>query len=650
MKLFEPGRIGGMHLKNRIVMAAMGNRGLCELDGRYNQRAIDYLVARARGGVGLITPGLIPASHSVESQLSDDLWSFRPRADNVVYGPRLNELANAMHQYGARICAQLTAGFGRVARTVSTSTIRSELVAPSRVANFWTPGMVNRALTLEEIQRLVEGFGNAARLLKMAEWDAIELHGHEGYLFDQFQTALWNRRKDRYGGDLDGRLTFAIEVIKEIRDAVGNDLAIIYRYGVRHYLEGGREVEEGVEMARRLEAAGVDALHVDAGCYDTWYWPHPPVYQPAGCMIDCAEVVKAAVKIPVIAVGKLGNPELAEKVLQEGKADFIALARPLLCDPEWSNKVRQGKYEDIVPCIGDHEGCMQRNAHAHYLSCTVNPQTGMEREYSLTPAERPRNVLVVGGGPGGLEAARVAALSGHHVTLWERTGKLGGNLIAASAPDFKADVRDLIQYFVTQVHKLGVEVVLGKEATAESVAEAAPDVVIVATGADPHIPDIAGVNRKNVVTAIDLLTGQAEVGGKVIIAGGGVTGCEVAVWLARKGKKVTIVEMLAKLIPEDVATANRMMLLKMVNDSGMDSLTNSKITGITGNGVIVDVNGGSRAVLGDSVVLAVGLTPRSALRQSLTGVPFQVVAIGDCVTPRKILNAIWEGFHASRRI
>ncbi|MFH1087193.1 MAG: FAD-dependent oxidoreductase, partial [Chloroflexota bacterium] len=552
----------------------------------------------------------------------------------------------AVHQYGGKIAAQLTAGFGRVAHI----TVTSEPVAPSVVDCFWRKGQMTRALTVEEITKLIKSFGNAARILKMAEFDAIELHGHEGYMFDQFQTALWNKRKDKYGGkDLYHRLTFAREVIKEIRDAVGNDLALIYRYGVKHYLPGGREVEEGIEMAKLLEAEGIDALHVDAGCYDTWQWPHPPVYMPPGCMIDCAEVVKKVVKIPVIAVGKLGNPELAERVLQEGKADFIALARPLLADPEWPTKVKAGQYQDIRPCIGDHDGCLQRiAAQARTLSCTVNPQVGMEKEYALMPAARARKVLVIGGGPGGLEAARVAALRGHRVTLWEKGSRLGGNLIAASAPDFKRDVRDLVDWFATQTNKLGVEVVFGKEATAESVCDAGPEVVVVATGAVPLVPDIAGIDRKNVVTAIDLLLGRAEVGERVIVAGGGVTGCEVAVWLTQKGKKVTVIEMMGDLLCEEINTANKLMLLEMVQKSGATVLTGASLQQVTASGVVVGTNGTGKRIAGDSVVLALGLKSRTELRDELKSGPFEVFSVGDCVKPRRIMNAIWEGFQTSR--
>jgi len=645
MKLFEPGKIGNMEVKNRIVMAAMGTRGLCELDGRFSQRGIDYYATRARGGAGLIITGSMPFSIG-ESHLVDNLWSFRPRVDNVVYVARLNELANIVHQYGAKIAAQLTAGFGRVVHI----TLTSHPIGPSEIPCFWNPNVTTRALTVDEIAKLVKAFGNAARILRMAEFDAIELHGHEGYLFDQFKTKLWNKRTDKYGGDLEGRLRLSMEVIEDIRNAVGNDLALIYRYGVTHYLEGGREIEESKEIAWRLEAAGIDALHIDAGCYETWHWPHPPVYQPAGCMIDCAEVIKHSIKTPVIAVGKLGNPELSEKVLEQGKADFIALGRPLLADPYWPEKVKRGKFEDIRPCIGDHDGCLQRLFTARTISCTVNPQVGMEREYTLIPAEKPREILVIGGGPGGLEAARVAALRGHKVALWEKSDQLGGNLRPASAPHFKQDVRDLINYFTTQIHKLGIEVVLGKEATVESIYKVNPEVVIVATGATPLIPGILGVDRKNVVTAIDLLMGRVEVGDRVTVVGGGFIGCEVAVYLAQKGKKVTIIEMEEQLIPEDINLANRMMLLEMVDNNGVVALTGVEVQEISEDGVVVSTNGAKKQVAGDSVVLAVGLVSQSQLKESLKDSPVQLFAIGDCVKPRKILNAIWEGFHTSRLI
>ncbi|TAK72241.1 MAG: FAD-dependent oxidoreductase [Betaproteobacteria bacterium] len=647
MKLFEPGQIGAMQVKNRIVMAAIGPLGLCELDGSVGSRMIDYYAARARGGVGLITIGGGIHIHVDKTHLADGMWSLFLRTDNVVYISRLSELTDAVHHHGGKVCAQLTVGLGRVSRV----TFGGLPVGPSAVPYFWDPSITCRELTVEEITTMVKASGKVAKILRMAGFDAIEIHGHAGYLLDQFTTALWNKRTDKYGGDLEGRLRFSMEINSEIRNAVGNDLALIYRLGAKHYLEGGRETEESQEMARRLEAGGVDALHVDAGCHETMYWFHPVIYHPAGCMVDCAEAIKQVVSIPVIAVGKLGNPELAERVLKEGKADFIALARPLLADPDWPKKVKQGEFEDIRPCICDLDGCLERiHTDFRYLSCTVNPQTGMEREYSLTPADKPRKVLVIGGGPAGMEAGRVAALRGHRVTLWEQSYRLGGNLVPGSAPDFKADIRGLIDYFTTQMYKLGVDVVLGKEATVESVTAANPDVVIVATGAATWLPEIADIGSKNIVTAIDVLAGQAEVGEQVVVAGGGITACEVAVWLAGNGKKVTVVEMQGELIPEKMNMDNKLWLRKMVKESGVATFTNAKIQKISGNGIVVSINGTEKKIAADSVVLALGLKSRSKLRDSLTQTPFEVFAIGDCVKPRKIMDAVWEGFHTSRLI
>ncbi len=398
MKLFESGRIGRLSLKNRIVMAPVAAVGLVEPDGRLSQRGIDYYVARAKGGTGLIITGVA----YVDREMGYPHYSYVVDSDRCV--ARLSELAEAAHDYQAKVALQLTAGFGRVALPMQLR--RGGAVAPSALPCFWNPSITTRELTIEEIERLVQAFGFAAEIVSTAGIDAIELHGHEGYLFDQFQTALWNKRTDRYGGDLEGRLRFVLEVIEAIRRGAGVDFPIIYRFGLTHYLEGGREVEEGLEIARRLEAAGVDALEVDAGCYETHYWPHPTPYQPPGCMVDLAEMVKKVVNVPVIAVGKLGYPELAERVLQEGKDYFIRLGRALLADPEWSNKVREGRLEDICPCIGDGEGCTGRLLAGKYISCAVNPAMGMERDFAIKPGCAHRMLTVRLPGDHFLEVSR----------------------------------------------------------------------------------------------------------------------------------------------------------------------------------------------------------------------------------------------------
>ena len=540
MRLFEPGRIGKMRVKNRIVMSPMGTR-FEEPDGRLSQRGIDYYVTRAKGGVGLIVTGSFGV---VRKMKGPALSAAHPLIDDRMYVNRLSELADAVHDYGTKISVQLSAGKGR---TADPGTLGDGPLAPSVLPCFSNPRIMTRAMTVEAIETMIRAYEFAAEIARDAGIDCIDIHGHKGGLLDQFMTPLWNKRTDRYGGSLENRMRFAGEVIQAIKRGAGADMPVTYRYGLTHYLPGGREIDEGLEIARRLEMAGADALHVDAGCEDNLYWIHPPTTLPQGCMVDLAARVKQVSTIPVITVGKLGYPELAERVLLEGKADFIALGRPLLADPEWANKVRQGREADIIPCIGDHEGCEVRTDLRKYVSCSVNPMTGMEKDFAIQPSTgRKKKVLVVGGGPGGMEAARVAALRGHDVVLWEKENALGGNLLPASAPDFKKDYRRLKDYFIRQVKKVGVTVELGKKATPELIRAMHPDCVFIASGGIPIVPKIPGVDQPKVVTAIDVLLGRRETGELVVVIGGGTVGSETALYLAQKGKLVTIVEILRR--------------------------------------------------------------------------------------------------------
>jgi 2-enoate reductase len=646
MQLFEPGTIGELWIKNRIAMAAMGIGGLVEPDGRLSQQGIDYYVARAKGGVGLIITSLARVSREIDHTRKHP-FVRQLMADSNIYVARLNELADAVHDYRAKVAVQLTAGFGRVAG--HEFLVEGGAVGPSAQPCFWDPNVTTRELTTEEVDRLVQAFGFGAEVLKSAGVDAVELHAHEGYLFDQFTTSLWNKRTDKYGGDLDGRLRFALEVVKAIKEGAGTNFPVIYRFGLTHYLPGGREIDEGLEMARRLEAAGVDALHVDAGCYETWYWAHPPTYQPPGCMVDLAEMVKQSVRIPVITVGKLGYPELAERVLQEGKADFIALGRALLADPEWPNKVRRGQYEDIRPCIGDHS-CLRRVRERKVIGCTVNPAAGMEKQLAVSRAEKRKSVLVVGGGPGGMQAAMIAALRGHEVHMWEQNDTLGGNLIAASVPGFKRDYRRLTDFLVSQVKKLGVAIELGNEATPELIKDMGSDVVVVATGAQPIIPQVPGREKGRAVSAIDVLLGKHEVRDSVIMIGGGLTGCETALHLAGQGRKLTIVEILDAPV-RDLYSANRQHLLKLLRDEDVKILTETSVVEIIEGGIIVRDKYGEMSTLMGDVVWAVGLESNKGLWEALMDtVPGDVHAIGDCVEPRRVISAIWEGFRTARLV
>jgi 2-enoate reductase len=360
-------------------------------------------------------------------------------------------------------------------------------------------------------------------------------------------------------------------------------------------------------------------------------------------------MMKQTVKIPVIVAGKLGDPELAERVLQEGRADFIALGRPLLADPDWPNKVREGRFEDIRPCIGDHEGCLVRMYQRQNVSCTVNPATGMDREFELKPADKRKNVLVIGGGPGGMEAARVSALRGHKVTLLEKGGALGGSLIPATVPEFKKEYRRLIDYLSTQMRKLGVTVMLHKEADPELVRSLKPDVIFVATGGRPLVPDIPGVNKACVVTAVDVLLGRKQAGDKVVVIGGGSIGCETALHLAQKGKKLTVIESQDSVM-RDIPWMNRMHLRQLLAGANVEVLTDTVVVDIMDGGVTIATGGDRTFLPADTVVLAAGFTPDDRLPGALRDAAPEVYTIGDCLAPRKVINAIWEGFRTARLI
>ncbi|MDI7259382.1 MAG: FAD-dependent oxidoreductase [Thermodesulfobacteriota bacterium] len=650
MKLFEPGKIGKLNLKNRIVMAAMGCGGLIQPDGKLSPKGIDYYAARAKGGTGFIITSSCRASRELEPLKIHPLVPYLV-LDSKINSGWLDELADAVHDYGAKVALQLSAGEGRVRSRKELNEIgHKPPIAPSAQPCFADPNVMANELTLKEIEHLIQAFGYAAQIAKAAGMDAIELNCHGGYLFDQFMTGLWNQRADQYGGGLEGRLRLLFEVIKKIKEGCGEDFPLIVKFGLTHYLEGGREIDEGLEIARRLENAGVDALCVDAGSYETRYWLIPSEFQPRGCTVELAEMTKKVVKIPVMAVSKLGYPELAERVLKEGKADFIALARPLLADPDWANKVKEGRPEDIRPCIGCLEGCHHRIQESKAIGCAVNPMTGKEKELELRPAEKKKKVFVIGGGPGGMEAARVAALRGHKVTLWEKRDNLSGNLASASAPDFKRDYRILIHYFSTQMKKLGVTIKLKKEVSAELIEKMKPDVVFVATGSTPILLKIPGAEKKNVITAIDLLLGRRRAGKSVVVIGGGIVGCETALYIAQKGRCVTIVEILDG-IARDMYVINRMHLLKLLSDAKVKILTETRVLEITSGNVMIEGRDGQKDELeADTVVLAVGLRPNDELISKLRGKVKELYSIGDCNEPRKVIDAIWEGFRLARLI
>jgi 2-enoate reductase len=510
------------------------------------------------------------------------------------------------------------------------------------------PEWTTREITTEEAEALAQAFGYAARRCREAGVDCVELHGHEGYLMDQFMTGLWNRRTDRYGGSREKRLTFARESIEAIRREAGTDFPIIYRYGITHYLEGGREEEEGLWIAGELQKMGVAALHVDAGCYETHWWPHPPQYAPHGCLVDLAGKVKKVSSLPVITVGRLQYPNVAEKALVEGKADFVAIGRGLLSDPEWVNKVQSGRANEIIPCLGCHEGCKWQMIVGEPTSCSLNPTTGHELDRQLIPLKQKRTLLVVGGGPGGVEAARVGAARGFDVTLWEASDRMGGNLWIASKPDFKHDLADYATYLNGLVRRLPVTVVLNKKATAEDIKNFGADYTIIATGAAMEPPPFDG---ENILTATQVLSGREPQGEKILVMGGGIIGCETAIYLVQQGKQVTLSTRgdADALASDHFDHNNREMLLLMIRAANIDVLQGTVPVRLEKDGVVARQNGTEKKIAVDSLVFAGRFISENSLSTAI-GNRQNIFSIGDCVEPGRIMDAVWGAFKVVREI
>lgn len=632
MKLFEKANIGNMKLKNRIVMAPMGTTA--DVDGGYNERSIDYFVERAKGGVGLIITGANIVSTKFEDRPCNQLDSFH-QVD------RLGILADKVHQYGSKLCVQITPGLGRM---VFTDPFTPPYSA-SEVESFWFPGLMCKPLTVDDIHYLVGKMGYSAFLAKSGGADAVELHSYGGYLMDQFHSSQWNIRTDEYGGDLEGRMRFTTEVIAEIKKTCGADFPVLVKYTPYHGVEGGRELAEGLEMAKILEKAGANAIHVDVGCYEAWYKAISTVYEEEGHQIPVFEAVKKVVNIPVIGQGKLSDPELAESVLQDNKTDFVALGHQMLADPEWANKVKTGQSNDIIPCIGCNE-CLYAGFSGKCWSCSVNPNTYHEKDYPLTQGEK-RSVLVIGGGPGGMEAAITAKQRGFDVELWEKSVSLGGTLLAAGAPSFKQDVMKYVQYLEDKMMRENVIVKLSKEATSEEILKRDFDKVILASGSRPLMPPIPGISGKNVKTSTEVLRGVA-VGKNVVVIGGGLVGCETAADLQEKCETVTIIEMLNDiLLTADHSKNNDQSLRDMIKARGINIIAPAKVMSIEEDGVTYMKDGNTCKLLCDTVVIAAGYKSNNELEEDLED-KVDLSVIGDANSPRKIMTAVHEGFHAIR--
>lgn len=649
-RLFEPGCIGTLNLKGRIVMAPMGTY-MNTPDSGISERTIDYYARRAIGGTHMI----ITECTAIDGPLSM-VYPTEPRLDEDRFVANHNYLVEAIQSLGAKIACQLHhAGWRASLGSIGGLQPVSPSVVPLTGAN-WVP----RELTIAEIERLVDKFAQAAVRARLAGYDAVEVHSAHGYLIHQFMSPYINRRTDMYGGSTENRMRFPVQIIKRIKELAGRDFPVIFRFTAEETREDGYKLEEAKVFAKMLEAAGADALHVSMGSAapedkDGVGINVCPMSFAQGWRIEYSAAIKREVKIPIITVGVIRDPEVAESFLKEGKADFIALGRALLADPDWVNKAAEGRPEDIRKCTSCN-WCHARG-HQRIISrrCAINAELGREREFAeIRPAAVKKRVMIVGGGPAGMEAARIAAMRGHEVSLYEKEKALGdGQLKLAAAAPHKEKWNWLRDYLTTQIGKLNIKVHLGTEVTPSTIAYAKPDVLILATGAKPLIPDIPGIDKDNVCIAHDVLGGKVDIRGqRVAVLGGRIVGCETADYLAERGNKVTIAcRSPASQLAEGLSGSNRPDMLARLRRHNVQVIAEHDVKEVTGKGIVlVDKNWQTSFLEVDRVVIARGAVPADHLAKKLDGSIVEVYAIGDCVEPRDIAAAIYEGALIARKI
>lgn len=637
--LWHPIDINKCRIRNRISMSGMGTFTPTTVDQIETESGMRYYEERAKGGIGLIHTG----AYFIDEKTAQGGRTLDFSTDKSI--PSGTTLTERVHRWGAKIFAQLSCGTGRNGMPQIGERVP---ISSSENPSFYNPDMICRALTIDEIEEMMEHWKVAALNAVRMGFDGIQIHAHAGYLMDQFMSEIWNHRTDKYGGSFENRCRFTMETVDAIRSVVGPDFPITYRISLDHRFPGGRTIEESMKILDVLDKSGIDAFDIDAACYETMDYIFPTRYTGEACMAYVCEEARKHLTKPIINTGN-HSMESAVALLESGNADIVQFGRQSIADPQFANKLREGRREDVRPCIVCNEECIGRIfGRLTQLSCTVNPSVGFESYMEVKPVSKPTNVVVIGGGPGGLEAARCAAERGCSVTLYEKADHLGGTFLTIATGDFKWRMPQLIEWYRVQLEKLGVKVVLNTEMSVDDPVLKSADAIFVATGSKSFMPNIPGIDNKKVIDVVDVHKHGMPEGKNVVICGGGLSACDTAIeYGAKGGRHISIVEMLPD-VGNDVMVVNKISVDRLLKEYNVELLTSTKVVGVTDEGVEVEHDGAKRIVPADVVVAAFGRARNLELADAIENAyPTKTTIIGDCMKPAKAGPAIREGFYAA---